>query len=88
MSSPNDIVITGLGVVSPIGMGRQAFWSSMVAGSSGIRPLTSFDASGLAVQFGGQIVDFDPKLAVRCDRAVRMLDGRLEAADTVLAAAQ
>ena len=73
MSSPNDIVITGLGVVSPIGMGRQAFWSSMVAGSSGIRPLTSFDASGLAVQFGGQIVDFDPKLAVRPRKSLKVM---------------
>jgi len=73
MSSPDDIVITGLGVVSPIGIGRQAFWSSMVAGRSGIRPLTSFDASGLAVQFGGQIVDFDPKLAVRPRKSLKVM---------------
>jgi 3-oxoacyl-(acyl-carrier-protein) synthase len=43
MSSPRDIVITGLGVVSPIGIGRQAFWESVLANRSGIRPLTSFD---------------------------------------------
>ena len=49
MSSPRDIVITGLGVVSPIGIGRQAFWESVLANRSGIRPLTSFDTSGLGL---------------------------------------
>ncbi|MBU6310157.1 MAG: beta-ketoacyl-[acyl-carrier-protein] synthase family protein [Planctomycetes bacterium] len=73
MSSPDEIVITGLGVVSPIGIGRAAFWDSIVAGTSGIRPLTSFDASGLAVRFGGQIVDFDPKLAVRPRKSLKVM---------------
>jgi len=73
MSSPDDIVITGLGVVSPIGIGRQAFWEAVAAGRSGIRPLTSFDASGLAVRFGGQIIDFDPKLAVRPRKSLKVM---------------
>ena len=73
MSSPDEIVITGLGVVSPIGIGRAAFWEAIVAGTSGIRPLTSFDASGLAVRFGGQIVDFDPKLAVRPRKSLKVM---------------
>ena len=62
MATHDDIVITGIGVVSPIGVGREAFWESLISGTSGIRPLTGFDASGLAVRFGGQVVDFDPKL--------------------------
>jgi 3-oxoacyl-[acyl-carrier-protein] synthase II len=73
MSSPDDIVITGLGVVSPVGIGRQAFWEAVAAGRSGIRPLTSFDASGLAVRFGGQIIDFDPKLAVRPRKSLKVM---------------
>ena len=73
MSSPRDIVITGLGVVSPIGIGRQAFWESVLANRSGIRPLTSFDTSGLGVRFGGQITDFDPKLAVRPRKSLKVM---------------
>ncbi|MFM9010995.1 MAG: beta-ketoacyl synthase N-terminal-like domain-containing protein, partial [Planctomycetota bacterium] len=73
MASPDDIVITGLGVVSPVGVGRQAFWEAVVAGRSGIGPITGFDASGLAVRFGGQIVDFDPRLLVRPRKSLKVM---------------
>ena len=39
--SCNEVVITGLGVVSPIGVGKQAFWSALCAGKSGIKPDTT-----------------------------------------------
>jgi len=55
-----EIVITGLGVVSPLGIGREAFWDKFRAGASGIRPIDAFDTSSLEVRFGGQITDFDP----------------------------
>jgi len=60
------IVITGLGVVSPIGVGRDAFWSSLVNGKSGIKDISVFDTSKMSSKKGGEITDFDP---------VEILDG-------------
>lgn len=53
------IAITGMGVVSPIGTGREAFWSALTAGRSGIGPITLFDASAFPVRIGGEVDDFD-----------------------------
>ena len=73
MTSPRDIVITGVGVVSPIGIGSDAFWSSLAAGTSGIRPIDLFDSSGLRTPFGGQIPDFDPKVYVRPRKSLKVM---------------
>lgn len=54
------VVITGRGVISSIGLTVADFWASLMAGSSGIRPITSFDASDLPVRFGGELVGFEP----------------------------
>lgn len=54
------VVITGLGVVSSTGMGKQAFWEAVRDGRSGIRHVTGFDCSDLPSRVAGQIVDFDP----------------------------
>lgn len=53
-------VITGLGVVSPIGIGKDAFFQSLKEGRSGIKPITLFDVSKYKVKVGGEISDFDP----------------------------
>lgn len=53
------VVITGLGVVAPNGAGKQAFWSSLLAGMSGIRPITLFDASRHPCQIAGEVKDFE-----------------------------
>jgi 3-oxoacyl-[acyl-carrier-protein] synthase II len=53
------VVITGLGVVSPVGTGVQKFWKSLTDGQSGIRPITHFDASKFDSQIAGTITDFD-----------------------------
>ena len=47
-SSLPEVVVTGIGVVSPLGIGREAFWKSIDAGRSGVTTLPQFDASGLA----------------------------------------
>jgi 3-oxoacyl-[acyl-carrier-protein] synthase II len=60
-SSSRRAVITGIGVVSPLGPDRAAFWEALRAGKSGVRPITSFDPSGLPVRFAGEIVGFDAK---------------------------
>jgi 3-oxoacyl-[acyl-carrier-protein] synthase II len=54
-------VITGVGVVSPIGQDAAAFWRSLLEGRGGVRPIRTFDASGLPVRIAGEIPDFDPK---------------------------
>ena len=73
-----EIVITGLGVVSPLGIGREAFWEQFQAGQSGIRPITAFDTSALEVKFGGQIVDFDPKLYVRPRKSLKVMSREIQ----------
>lgn len=54
------VVITGLGVVSSIGIGKESFCDSLRAGRSGIRQITSFDATSYDCQIAGEISDFDP----------------------------
>ncbi len=53
------VVVTGVGVVAPNGVGREAFWSACVAGKSGVGPIRSFDASGHPVQVAAEVPDFD-----------------------------
>lgn len=53
------VVVTGMGVVSPVGCGLDAYWSALTSGVSGIGPITLFDASGYDVRFAGEVKDFD-----------------------------
>ena len=53
------VVITGVGVSSPVGSGRERFWDHLVAGTSGISAVTLFDASALPVRIGGEVRDVD-----------------------------
>jgi 3-oxoacyl-[acyl-carrier-protein] synthase II len=54
------VVVTGIGAVSPNGIGREAFWCATVQGKSGVRRIESFDATSLPVRIAGEIVGFDP----------------------------
>lgn len=78
MSGAREIVITGIGVVSPIGIGCGPFWDALEAGTSGIRPVSLFDASALTVHFGGQIPDFDPKLSVRPRKSLKVMSREIQ----------
>lgn len=55
------VVITGCGIISPIGLSSAAFWKSLLAGRSGIRRIESFDVSDLPTQIAAQVRDFDPE---------------------------
>lgn len=59
MSNKRRVVITGLGAVSPVGVGVDQNWQNVTAGVSGIAPLTEFDVSNFSVRFGGSVKDFD-----------------------------
>jgi 3-oxoacyl-[acyl-carrier-protein] synthase II len=59
--SERRVVITGLGVVTPLGCELEAFWRSLLAGKSGIAPITRIDVTGLDCKIGGQVKDFHPE---------------------------
>jgi 3-oxoacyl-[acyl-carrier-protein] synthase II len=57
--SKRRVVITGLGIISPVGSTVDAAWSNVLAGKSGIGPITSFDVTAFPVRFHGPVADFD-----------------------------
>ena len=67
------VVVTGIGLVSPLGTGTDKNWQALLRGESGIAPLTRFDVSRYATRFGGEVKDFDP-LAFIDRKEVRKMD--------------
>jgi len=53
------VVITGIGIISPVGIGKEAFWQAISSGKSGVGRITSFDPSNLPVQIAAEVKDFD-----------------------------
>jgi 3-oxoacyl-[acyl-carrier-protein] synthase II len=60
MIKRNRVVITGIGVLAPNGIGLEAFWDSLLTGRSGIGPITLFDATNLKSGIAGEVKGFDP----------------------------
>lgn len=85
------VVVTGLGVVSPIATGRENYWQALKEGKNGIAPYTTFDVTDCPVPFGAEIKDFDPsrwmdnKEAKRSDRVIQFA---VAAADLAVADAK
>lgn len=55
------VVITGLGIISPIGIGKTEFWNSLLEGKSGITHITRFDTEGYSTTIAGEVKDFVPE---------------------------
>jgi len=55
------VLVTGIGVVSPIGIGKDQFWESLLQGKVGVAKITQFDASAFPCQIAAEVKDFDPK---------------------------
>ena len=73
MSAKRRVVVTGLGVVSPVGNDVPSAWSALVAGRSGIGPITRFDPTGLNCRIAGEVKNFDVA-AVMPPKEARRLD--------------
>src|SRR5580765_4928989 len=74
MNNDRRVVITGLGVVTPVGNDLETFWSNLKNGVSGIRKIETFDASSYDCQIAGDVRDFDPKPFFRNPKDVRRTD--------------
>jgi 3-oxoacyl-[acyl-carrier-protein] synthase II len=72
MKNPRRVVITGLGVIAPNGIGKDTFWQNLVAGKSGIDYITAFDPSPYPCHVAGEVRDFDPKAFMTARRAKTM----------------
>jgi 3-oxoacyl-[acyl-carrier-protein] synthase II len=68
------VVITGMGVLTPIGNTLETFWSNLKNGVSGINTIDAFDTSGYDCKIGGQVRDFDPKPFFKNPKDVRRTD--------------
>jgi len=59
LAAQRRVVVTGLGIISPVGLSVDESWANILAGNSGVRPITSFDVAEFPVRFGGTIEGFD-----------------------------
>jgi 3-oxoacyl-[acyl-carrier-protein] synthase II len=73
-SSVRRAVLSGIGVLTPIGLDRGSYWKSLQQGHSGVKPITFFDPSALPIRIGGQIADFDAKKFVAKEHRKRLKD--------------
>src|SRR5438477_8963158 len=68
------VVITGLGVVSPLGNDLDTFWTGLIAGKCGVGKITAFDASKFDTQIAAEVKNFDPLPAFPSPKEVRRAD--------------
>ena len=70
---PEEVVVTGVGVVSPIGIGKEPFRKSLRLGHSGVGSIRRFDQAHMPVKIGAEVVDFDPKVYVRPRKNLKVM---------------
>ncbi|MEK6235263.1 MAG: beta-ketoacyl-[acyl-carrier-protein] synthase family protein [Planctomycetales bacterium] len=73
MSLRDEIVVTGMGVVSPIGIGVEAFGQSLWEGRCGVGPIQAFDSSTLPIHIAAEVTDFEPKEHVRPRKSLKIM---------------
>ena len=74
MSQPRRVVVTGMGVVSPVGNDLASFWSNLTHGVSGIGPVTAFDVSAYDCRIAGEVRNFEPVKWFKVPKDVRRAD--------------
>ena len=72
--SDRRVVITGLGVVTPLGHDLNTFWQNLVAGQCGIDKIAAFDAAAFDTQIAGEVKNFDPAPAFPSPKEIRRTD--------------
>jgi 3-oxoacyl-[acyl-carrier-protein] synthase II len=72
--SDRRVVVTGLGVVTPLGHDLNTFWQNLINGQCGIDKITAFDASAFATQIAGEVKNFDPTPAFPSPKEIRRTD--------------
>ena len=102
MIMERNIVVTGIGVLSPIGIGKDHYWEGLFRGKTGFKPISLFNTSGCDVSIAGEITDFDPEQLLgkkglrELDRSTRLLssaaklaieDGRIDITENNMQAA-
>ena len=80
MPPKQDIVVTGAGVVSPIGIGKGPFWTALCEGQSGIRRVDAVGDLTLPPPIGGVVADFDPKQYVRPRKSLKVMSRDIQLA--------
>lgn len=73
MAAGRRVVVTGLGLVAPVGLDVKSSWDNILAGKSGIKPITHFDIEPFSTRFGGPIYGFDPTQYIP-DKDVKKMD--------------
>lgn len=77
--SASDVVITGVGVVSPLGVGREAFWTALDTGQSGVSEFPNLAAADLPFRHAGMIKGFDAKLYVQPRKTIKLMCSEIQA---------
>ena len=80
MTVSREIVITGTGVISPIGIGGDAFWQSLCQGHSGVRRLEIFNGDAMPPPLASEVADFDPKQSVRPRKSLKVMSRDIQLA--------
>lgn len=75
-----EVVITGLGIVSPIGVGRDEVWQSLSAKRSGVRPIAELAAANWIAPWGGDVRDFDPKEYIQPRKSIKVMSREIQLA--------
>src|SRR6201986_2493668 len=85
---PEPVVITGIGAVTPVGLDRESTWSALLAGTSGVGPITQFDPGNLATKIAAEVKGFDPSTVLegkRLRRSARFTQFAVKAAREAIA---
>ena len=80
MPQSREVVVTGLGAVCPLGVGREAVWASLSAGRSGVGPIAEFAGLDLPFRYAGLIEGFEPKEYVQPRKTLKVMSTEIQAA--------
>jgi 3-oxoacyl-[acyl-carrier-protein] synthase II len=75
-----EVVITGLGIVSPIGVGREQIWESISTRRSGVRAVKSLQDAGWIAPWGGEVLDFEPKEYIQPRKSIKVMSREIQLA--------